>query len=562
MKFFNTRQQPYFNDCWLGGLLGLCFFGLIFGSYILHPQYIAWLLQANNQDSAQHWIGWEFFRQESWHFPLGLIQHYGAPIATSIVYTDSIPLFALFFKLFQAYLPAHFQYFGYWYVLCCFLQGVFGWLIAKECSDNLLAKALITSFFLMSPIMLNRVVEHQALAAHWVLLAGLWLYIKPYQTRNSVFWLGLLTITILIHAYLALMVFILWGAYLIKMMSVTKQLSWQKASMQIASTLVVSLVVAWLAGYFVITLPYGIVAGGYVANAMNLLSPFIPSEGTWILPGHWSRFLKSFTAISLEQQLEGFNYFGLGMLSLMLVSGIAWIKVRRNYFIMSWLPILIVSIGLTAYALTYYLSLGTHVIAKFNVPAFFDTFCEIFRDAGRFFWPVYYLLMILVFKVLTRTKNTTFFITILFAGFLIQVCDLSLRFVQLRHYFAYPFALEQSEFSDPFWNDAPNRYKKIVFVPALNAPQLEVRNFHQILYYVATHNMAMNIGYFARQSYGDFIKTQRSVMNQLHTEKLAPDTIYIITSYEALMPIQARLTPADKVLRLGRYKVVAPNWFA
>ncbi len=89
------------HSCLMGALVGLLFFMLVFGLTTLHPTSIEWLLDSNNQDAIQHFVGWEFFRFEPWHFPWGSINDYGYPQTTSIVYTDSIPLFALFFKCFS-----------------------------------------------------------------------------------------------------------------------------------------------------------------------------------------------------------------------------------------------------------------------------------------------------------------------------------------------------------------------------------------------------------------------------------------------------------------------------
>ncbi len=40
-------------------VLGLSVFYFLLGWNVLNPQNIDWLLQANNQDSVQHFVGWE-----------------------------------------------------------------------------------------------------------------------------------------------------------------------------------------------------------------------------------------------------------------------------------------------------------------------------------------------------------------------------------------------------------------------------------------------------------------------------------------------------------------------
>ncbi len=74
-------------------------------------------LVADGGDPSQHYLGWEFYRRSDWFFPLGLTDQLAYPLKTSVIYTDSIPLFAVFFKLFRHILPAQFQYFGIWGVV-------------------------------------------------------------------------------------------------------------------------------------------------------------------------------------------------------------------------------------------------------------------------------------------------------------------------------------------------------------------------------------------------------------------------------------------------------------
>ncbi|HOV13874.1 MAG TPA: DUF6311 domain-containing protein, partial [Spirochaetota bacterium] len=98
------------------GLLGVLAFITIFGIKVLDVTYIDWI--TDGFDLQQHYFGWSFFRNDTWHFPLGKTINYGYPFGISVVYTDSIPLFAIFFKLFKGILPEQFQYFGIFSLMC------------------------------------------------------------------------------------------------------------------------------------------------------------------------------------------------------------------------------------------------------------------------------------------------------------------------------------------------------------------------------------------------------------------------------------------------------------
>ena len=66
--------------------------------------------------------GWHQFRMDEWRFPLMEQALAGYPASMSVVFTDSNPLFSLFFKAFRSFLPPHFQFVGLWYLLVLFLN--------------------------------------------------------------------------------------------------------------------------------------------------------------------------------------------------------------------------------------------------------------------------------------------------------------------------------------------------------------------------------------------------------------------------------------------------------
>ena len=76
-------------------LMGVLTCLTVTGFRVLDPTNIAWLGQG---DPVIHYLGWAFFRDTPWLFPLGSNPHYGLEIANSIVYSDSIPLLAFLFK--------------------------------------------------------------------------------------------------------------------------------------------------------------------------------------------------------------------------------------------------------------------------------------------------------------------------------------------------------------------------------------------------------------------------------------------------------------------------------
>ena len=547
----------------LAGLLGLFLFYLLLGFFILNPLHVSWLLEPNNQDTVQHFIGWEFFRHESWHFPLGLILQYGAPLGTSIVYTDSVPLFALLFKCFQSDLPAHFQYFGIWFACCFFLQGFFACLISHEISQNFYIKLLITSFFLLSPIMLNRLIEHQALSAHWVILAALWLYIKPYTKKSNPCWLVLNVITILIHAYLSFLILFIWIAFIIKNKFIRGVMSSTSFLLQVGCYFFCISILAWLAGYFIFYSSQSVKAGGFIFNAMNLLAPIFPTSGSEVLSSNWSLFLHPLGHLLTRQGDEGFNYFGMGELFLIIFSLLYCFKnkcwMSKEKF-KEYLPLLLVCFFFFLFSLSNKIYVGQYNIINYSFPNHFEAFSEVFRNPGRFFWPAYYLIMIAAFFVVSRLPKKRS-ICLLSVALLLQLLDLSPKLRELVHYFHHPSPLIYP-MTDPFWGMAEKKYTTLAFLPITEAPQLEVRYFQDYLYYAATHNMKVNNGYFARYDKVRLWKLRQQLSRQMYQGQFDSHTLYVIIDPSLISIIRAKSPPYSKIIHLLGYYVLAPNWFS
>lgn len=80
----------------IAALIGVVSFISVYGVYVLNPVYDDWLL--GRGDLTQHYLGWCFYRRGQWIFPIGLTNQLAYPNNTSVIFTDSIPLFAVFFQ--------------------------------------------------------------------------------------------------------------------------------------------------------------------------------------------------------------------------------------------------------------------------------------------------------------------------------------------------------------------------------------------------------------------------------------------------------------------------------
>lgn len=203
MKLSTTRRVTAL----LPVLLGILAFFIVVGPRALNPMNIAWL---EGGDSATHYLGWAFFRHSPWTFPLGLNPSYGLELSNAVIFSDSNPLFALIFKPFSALLPEPFQYFGFWFLTCFILQSWFGWKLTGLVSRNVVLQLLGAGLFLFVPAMIIRMGVHLSLAGHFLVLAALYLALRPFTQKRCLAWGALLGATALVHAYLLAMVALIW----------------------------------------------------------------------------------------------------------------------------------------------------------------------------------------------------------------------------------------------------------------------------------------------------------------------------------------------------------------
>ena len=175
-----------------GALVGVLIFLAVYGVWVLDPTSVDWILNNPSPDPAQHYLGWVFYRRSGWHLPY-LGANYSAiyPYRTSILYTDSIPLLAVLGKLLGGVLPARFQYLGLWGLFCYAMQGGLAQaLIARiggvrpgDTAKNW-ASVLGAGVLVLFPALNIRMFAHTALAANWLVLLALWLWLCAERSEN------------------------------------------------------------------------------------------------------------------------------------------------------------------------------------------------------------------------------------------------------------------------------------------------------------------------------------------------------------------------------------------
>ena len=125
--------------------ISFLFFVSIFGIENIYFQNTQWL--HDGDESTYNQISWYFFKNDIWRFPLGSNPNYGGELGSAIGMGDTVPIFALFFKLFKSFLSENFQYFSLWYLICFYLQLFFSFKILKKFTNSEIYPLLESIFF-------------------------------------------------------------------------------------------------------------------------------------------------------------------------------------------------------------------------------------------------------------------------------------------------------------------------------------------------------------------------------------------------------------------------------
>ncbi len=521
----------------IGGLLGSIVFLLFYGYKILDPSFIGWTMKG---DAATHFLGWHFFRSEPWSLPLGLINSYQYPQGTSLIFTDSIPLLAIPLKLISSLLPPIFQYHGLWLLLCYLLQGYFAVLLIKQITDKPFPILLGVLFFLLSPVIVQRSLEHEALSAHWIILASLYLYFQKYNLNIKIKWVILLVIAVMVHFYLFIMAFIIFSGFLLKVIMENYKNNFISIIIFSIITIAIVLISMLLLGYFVIDIGNS-TAGGFGHYSMNLLS-LINSNGISI-------FLKSFP-LATTGQYEGFNYLGLGLILLLLIS-IYELSRQKNFFITKiHLPLIFIALILLAISISNKITFSNIVLVEFELPYFIEKLLGVVRSSGRMFWPVTYMLMLTAIAIIIKYNSSRRAILFLFIFVWLQLLDLSVSYQNILN-------IDKASWVSPLqsnlWNKLMKKSEHIVFVPAMRYGD----EYVPFALLAANHAKTINVGYTARTNNKDREIYRQNLLREFKEGKLKKNTLYVIKENEYFYLPRSSSNFTSRIL--DRYAIIIPK---
>ena len=269
--------------------------------------------------------------------------------------------------------------------------------------------------------------------------------------------------------------------------------------------------IMWSIGYFILGIGDGSL--GYDHFNMNLYS-LIDSNGVW------SKIIPDFEETPGDH--EGFNFLGIGIIILIIPAVFQFLTKKMTFSKAKIIPILVSSLILFIYAISNKITLGTAEIFSYSLPGFTDSITQTFRVSGRFFWPVYYLIYLVILNAVFKFKyqKTTMIICTLLLS--LQIWDSSSlnNMYKKRFMHSQPFA---SVLKSTIWKDISAKYSQINYVLPQNSPN----NWVSLSHFAMESNMSINAGYFARINETAQNNNKYEIIKSINDNTLNQNALYI-----------------------------------
>lgn len=447
----DTKKRKNIAIYMLVAALAAVVFCCIYGVNILNPGYTDWLVTGG--DLSQHYLGWVAYRYSSWHFPIGLTDRLAYPACTSVIFTDSIPLLAVVFKILSPVLPENFQYFGFWGITCFVLQGIFSVRIIKRVTENRTAIVLGSLLTMIMPTVFFRLYGHEALAGQWLIVFALDLLFsyEIYEENHKKLYITVAitaALAVSIHMYFLVMCGIIVLAYCVE--DIIQKKNVKQTILILLEYCFVAIAIIFLLGGFVAT-GSSYELGGLGAFSMNLNSLFNPFNQSAIL-----KELPLYT----DAQGEGFGYLGAGVIVLgiaVLVSLIFEIDrvkslVKSNKRIIGGL--LCTGVLITIIACQTEVTFGARLLYKFSLPAILEKLWGIFRASGRMVMVLDYVIVFSCMIYILKFYKERYVTAVLLFGMAlgVQMYDIHPVFSYLHSTYSSQKTYESPLYPSEVWN--------------------------------------------------------------------------------------------------------------
>jgi hypothetical protein len=423
---------------------------------------------------------------------------------------------------------------------------------------------------------------HIALVSHFLILGALNLY---FTTKLKSFWWALLfSSTILIQAYFIPMVAAIWIAKLIQYLR--HEGGTRSIVVKHFVVIAIAAVATLIAGGYV-ALGSNLFTGSTEVTDSSFpywfrWQPLSLIDIQTTFSGTWSHFL--FDQQELRGDVEGFSFLGGGVILLIGLATLVFayrrvaarfpnfqvsqvaevsaaafviatcsIVMSTQVFSMALFVLLTIFIiqfsikkvvakncearsrhlilfflvaSLAAYSMTFRPGIGRRTFFEYPLVPLFKQFTQTFHTHGRYIWPAYYLLVLVVIVATCRVFNKKLATVVLAGCLLFQVVDSASAVTTVRQRFT-DAPQWVSPMQDPRWEELARTHKNIIALPLL-INDVEGR-WMLISDFASRHKMGTNAVYFSRINMGEVSQYTGKLHNGFLNGTLDASNIYIVT---------------------------------
>lgn len=492
----------------------------------LNPTNIKWLMAAYH-DWGTHYLGWAFYKDEPWTFPIGAIQNYNYPNGTNIGFTDSIPLMALLFKPLAFLLPDDFQYFGIWLFLCFFITGIYSFKIFELYKVKRYISIIAVVLIMANPVLIFRGF-HPALCSQWLIVASIYFYLKNSNLQNAksnnISQIIILILSALISPYFTAMIFGFNIILPLKNFFFDKSITLKDLIIYPVLSLFSVLIIWYIIGMIGIEESTNLASvERYNYFSFNLNS-FFNSYG------NYSKFFPDLQRTD-PRQYEGFAYLGLGMMVIIISSLVYLILYKKNILIKAFKKyslLVLLCCGLTLFAITNELTYGTETILKLPLPKIIETLGFVFRASGRFIWVMYYFIFIfslLIFMKMRINVKIKLGLLVLFTS--LQMYDIQELFTSRN----LPSGSYTTKLSDEKWITVMKSFDDIIIYPpySYNYSMTYPMDYQDVCFLALKAKKPISNGYVARTNIHDSEKFRTELTRKLNLGQIEDNRLFITT---------------------------------
>jgi hypothetical protein len=521
-------------------------FGYSVGFRILDITHVRWLYVG---DSAQAYLGWEFFRRTPLlQFPLGVNPEFGKGFDSSVVFSDSIPLIAVILKPVSRIIDAPVQYFGWWLLLAFVAQAILSIKILSLLGVPSPARLVALPILLLQPVLLDRMsfegYGHMGLSAHWLILLGIWMYLRPH-TRHWEWTVALLVaIGVTFYYFIILGIFFLGWVVVDVLGHSSKRRALQRHVSRSFAILVTSVVFTGLLGGFTSGGLGDTGLGTYRATLASVFDAATLNGPRWTLLS----FLPDIPNPPGSQ--EGFGFLGVAgfiLLALAAIQVSVWVPRLASLRAM----VLIGIAGLfVVLALSPRIALGPREIASYTWPKVIEEALSVVRASGRLIWIPIYLSSFASISIITakREWKSNIAVSLVALVSLVHVADTTHAVASVRSRFT---ETEDALITDgPRWDAWAAGKKHLVSIPPLsNDPR-----WIDLAVFANRHQLTTTAAYVSRKDEFSFAQLANDSQRLLERRDFSSDTLYVITNYPP-NPESVRLLAEARGSKASPYRV-------